>query len=76
MILGNQQSLQQVGPLLGLFQVEPGAADDNLLLVLDVLVQDMPQGENLGLELAVDLHQGQHVNGEGGLKLGLGEEAV
>ena len=34
----------------------------------------MPQGENLGLGLV--LHQGQHVDGEGGLELGLGEEAV
>ena len=75
-VLGDEQALQQVGPLLGLFQVVPGAADDDLLLEGDVLVQDVPQGEDPGLELAVDLHQGQHVDGEGGLELGLGEEAV
>ena len=75
-VLGHQQALQQVGPLLGLFQVEPGAADDNLLLIGDVLIQDVPQGEDLGLELSVDLHQGQHIDGKGGLELSLGKQAV
>ena len=34
----------------------------------------MPQGEDPGLGLVV--HQGQHVDGEGGLQLGLGEQVV
>ena len=34
----------------------------------------MPQGEDLGLGLV--LHQGQHVDGKGGLQLGLGKQAV
>ena len=75
-VLGHQQTLQQVGPLLGLAQVIFGAADDDLLLIGDILVQNVPQGQDAGLELAVHLHQGQHIDGEGGLKLGLGEQAV
>ena len=34
----------------------------------------MPQGQNLGLGLVVD--QRQHIDGKGGLKLGLGKETV
>ena len=41
---------------------------------VEVLVQDVPQGEDLGLGLVV--HQGQHVDGKGGLQLGLGKQAV
>ena len=74
-VLGDEQALQQVGPLLGLLQVVPGAPDDDLLLEGDVLVQDVAQGEDLGLGLPF-VHQGQHVDGEGGLELGLGEEPV
>ena len=63
-----------MGPLLGLPQVEPCPPDDDLLLVRQVLVEDVPQGENL--RLALVLHQGQHVDGEGRLQLRLGEQAV
>ena len=42
-VLGDQQALQQVGALLGLFQVEAGPADDDLLLEFQVLVDDVPQ---------------------------------
>ncbi len=73
-VLGNQQTLQQMGPLLGLLQVVAGAADDDLLLEGQVLVDDVPQGEDLGLGLV--LHQGQHIDGKGGLELGLGKQAV
>ena len=48
-VLGNEQALQQMGPLLGLAQIVAGAADDDLLLKGDVLVQDVAQGEDLGL---------------------------
>ena len=65
-----------MGPLLGFFQVEAGAADNDLLLIGDVLVQNMAQREDAGLELAVDLHQGQHIDSKGSLELGLGKQAV
>ena len=73
-VLGDEQPLQQVGPLLGLAQVIAGPAEQDLLLVLEILVNDVAQGENLGLGLVV--HQGQHVDGKGGLQLGLGIEPV
>ncbi|CAN4018586.1 Arc-like DNA binding domain-containing protein, partial [Dysosmobacter welbionis] len=38
------------------------------------LVNDVAQGEDLGLRLVI--HQGQHVDGKAGLQLGLGEQAV
>mgnify|MGYP000391065508 CR=1 FL=1 len=57
-------------------QIVAGAADDDLLLEGDVLVQDVAQGEDLGLGLAAGLHQGQHIDGEGGLELGLCKQAV
>ena len=41
-----------MGPLLGLAQVALGAADDDLLLIGDILVQNVPQGQDAGLELA------------------------
>ena len=73
-VLSDQQTLQQMGALLGLLQVEAGAADDDLFLELEILVDDVPQGEDLGLALV--FHKGQHIDGEGGLQLGLGKEAV
>ena len=42
-VLGNQQTLQQMGALLCLFQVVPGPADNDLLLERQVLVNDVPQ---------------------------------
>ena len=74
--LRDEQPFQQVSPLLGLLQVKAGAADEDLLLIGDVLVQNVAQGEDAGLKLPVDLHQGQHVDGKGGLELGLGEQPV
>ena len=73
-VLGHQQTLQQMGPLLCLAQVELGAAGDDLLLEGDILVQDEAQGQNLGLGLVVD--QSQHIDGKGGLQLGLSEQTV
>ena len=42
-VLNNQQTFQQVGPLLGFAQVVLGAADDNLLLIGNILIQNVPQ---------------------------------
>lgn len=42
------QALQNVGAVLGLFQVELGAAGDDLHLELDVLLQNLPQVQQLG----------------------------
>ena len=43
-VLGYEQAFEEVGPLLGLFQVELRAADYELLLEGEVLVYYMPQG--------------------------------
>ena len=63
-----------MGPLQSLVQIEPRAADDNLLLEGQVLVDDVPQGQDFRLALVV--HQCQHIDGEGGLQLRLGKQAV
>ena len=63
-----------MGALLRFPQVVSGAADDDLLLEGQILVDDMPQGQDFGLGLI--LHQRQHIDGEGGLQLGLGKQAV
>ena len=41
-VLNNQQTFQQVGPFLGFAQVVLGAADDNLLLIGNILIQNVP----------------------------------
>ena len=46
-VLGYEQALQQVLALLRLPEVVAGPAGDELLLELEVLVDDMPQGEYL-----------------------------
>ena len=73
-VLGDQQSLQQMGPFQRLVQIITGPAEDDLLLEGDVLVQNVAQGENLRLRLVV--HQRQHIDGKGGLELGLGKQTV
>ena len=73
-VLGNQQTLQQMGPLLSLLQVVSGAPDDDLLLEGQILVDDVPQGQDLRLGLILD--QGQHIDGKGALQLRLGKQAV
>ena len=60
--------------LPGLSEVILRAPGDELFLEGEIFVNDVPQGEDLGLGLVV--HQGEHVDGEGGLQLGLSEEAV
>ena len=73
-VLGNEQALEEVLALPGLSEVILRAPGDELLLEGEIFVNDVPQGEDLGLGLVV--HQGEHVDGEGGLQLGLSEEAV
>ena len=73
-VLGNEQALQQMCPLLGLAQIVLGSAGQDFLLILEVLVQNLPQGQNFRLLLVI--HQGQHDNGEIGLQGGLLEEII
>ena len=73
-VLGNEQTFQQMRPLLGFFQVIPGAPGEDFFLMLQVLVDDLPQGENFRLLLVV--HQRQHDNAEAGLQGRLLEQIV
>ena len=57
-VLSDQQTFQQVSPLLSLPQIVPGAPGQNLHLEPEVLVQDLPQGQDPRLLLVV--HQRQH----------------
>ena len=59
---------------MSLAQVVAGPADDDLLLEGQILINDMPQRQDLGLRLVLD--QSQHIDGKGGLELGLSKEAV
>ena len=63
-----------MSPLQSLVQVELGAADDNFFLEGQVLVNNVPQRQDLRLALVVN--QGQHIDGEGSLELRLGKQAV
>ncbi len=58
----------------GLLEVVFRAPDDDLLLEGDILVQNVAQGKDFRLGLVV--RERQHVDGKGGLKLGLGKKAV
>ena len=60
--------------LLCLAQVIARAAEDDLLLIGQIFVQNFAQGEDLRLTLV--LHEGQHIDGERRLQLGLGKQAV
>ena len=68
----SHQALQNVGALLGLFQVKDGPAGDDLFLELDVFVQHLVQGERLWLAA----HQRQHDDADGVLQLGVGEQLI
>ena len=61
-ILRDQQTLQQMRPLLCLFQIVAGPADDDLLLERQIFVNNVPQGQDLGLVLVI--HQSQHIDGK------------
>ena len=73
-VLGNEQTFQQMCPLLRLFQVIPGAPGEDFFLMLQVLVDDLPQGKDLRLLLVV--HQRQHDDTEAGLQSRLLEQIV
>ena len=73
-ILRDEQTLQQVGALLGLFQVVFRSAHDQLFLEGEVLVDDVAQVEYLRLGLVV--YQRQHVYRKARLHLGLRQQAV
>ncbi len=59
-VLGNKQTFQQMSPLKCFFQIISCAADYYILLKCQIFVQNMPQGEYLGLGLVV--YQCQHVD--------------
>ena len=73
-VLGNEQTFQQVGTLPGLAQVVLGPAGQDLLLMLQVFVNDLPQGQDPRLHLVI--HQGQHDDAEAALQGGLLEQVV
>ena len=60
---GDQQTFQDVGPLLGFVKLEARPADDDFLLVRDVVTQHVAQAEGLGHPV----REGQHVDPERGL---------
>ena len=66
------QAFQDVGPLLGLFQVVAGAPADHLVLELHVLGDHLLEGQHLG-HLVVD---GQHIDAHGVLQLGVAVQLV
>ena len=69
---GDQQAFQDVGPLLGLVQLELGPPDDDFLLVRDVVAQHLAEREGPRHPVG----QGQHVDAEGGLHGRVLEELV
>ena len=73
-ILRDQEALQQVLTLAGLLQIILSAAGDDLQLEGQIFINNVPQRQDLGLLLII--HQRQHIDGEAGLHLGLGKEAI
>ena len=73
-ILCDQQALQEMGALLCLAEIVTGAALQNLFLEVQILVNDLAQGQNTGLRLVID--QRQHIDREGSLHLGHREQTV
>ena len=63
----NLVALIDVGSCLGFFKVEFGAANDNLLLVSNVVVENLRQVENLGLVV----YKSEHIDSKGILQLGV-----
>ena len=68
----NFEALQDVRAVLGLFELKARAACDDVLLEVDVILQNFL--ERQGLWLAV--HNGQHDDAEGILKLGMLKELI
>ncbi len=63
------QSLHQMEPCLSLIQVKLNAPRDDLPLVLDVMPQDLAQGQLLGNVFALVGHKRQHIGAKGILQL-------
>ena len=65
-------ALKDVGARLCLFEIELGAANDDLLLVSNVVIENLRQGKNLGLVV----NKGEHIDSKGILQLGVFVELV
>ena len=60
-VIHNQlHTLENVFPFLGLAQVELGTPGDDLLLEVDVMGEDLPQGHDLGLTVMESQHDNAH----------------
>ena len=68
----DQQPLEDVGARLGAAELELGPAGDHLALVVDVVVDQLLEAERAGHPV----DQGDHVEAERGLHLGVLEELV
>ena len=73
-VLRDEESLQQVLALARLLEVVLRAAGDDLLLIGEVFIENVAQGEDLRLLLVID--QREHIDGEAGLELRLREQAI
>ncbi len=73
-VLRDEETLQEMLALAGLFEVVLRAAGDDLLLIGEVFVQNVAEGEYPRLLLVID--QREHIDGEGGLELRLREKAI
>ena len=69
---GLEETFQDVGALLGLVQLELGAADDDLVAEVHELADDLLQAEGAG----TSLHQGHVVEGEAALQGAVLEQHV
>ena len=73
-VLGNQQTFQQVCPLPGLAQVILGTPGEDFFLVLEIFVNDLPQGQDFRLHLVI--HQRQHDDAKARLQGRLLKEVI
>ena len=73
-VLRDEQAFQQMSALLGLAQIVARAADDDVLLEGQVLVDNVAQGQYLRLTLII--HERQHIYREAGLQRSLREQPV
>ena len=64
-VAGDFITLQNVRPRLGFIQIKPGPPGDDLLLMGNVIIQNLRQGEHFGLII----DQRQHIDGAGILQL-------
>ena len=72
MVQGNLQAFQDVSPGFGLCQLKLGAAGDDFLAEIDIILQGFFQADDPGLAV----HQRQHVDEEGRLHGGIFVELV